>query len=119
MSTDNTDARLTSKFLAKEVEKTLHCIKERSERPCGCRLRVAGIPYLGTSCVERDYVSSLPWKEKQKERIMSVRPGIWRGELKWAIRCDVFSRDVLPIVEEEFIRLIERVGDINFLISVH
>lgn len=119
MSTDNTDARLVSRYLAKEVEKALHRIKERSERSCGCRLRVAGTPYLGTSCVERDHASSLSWKEKQKEKVMSVRPGIWRGGSKWTIRCDVFSRDVLRIVEEELAGLTERVGGISFLISVH
>ncbi|MCR4322587.1 MAG: hypothetical protein NUV61_00675 [Candidatus Azambacteria bacterium] len=119
MQTGDKDVKLTSRYLSKAVEDVLHKIKGRSEKIQKCRLRVAGTPYLGTSCVEKEHKSSLPRKEREKAKIISIRPGIWRGEPWWIIRCDVFNRDILHIVEEELSGLVERVGNISFFISVH
>ncbi len=119
MPISDKNAKLTSKYLSKEVGETIHRIKSRSEDVHGCCLRVSGVPYLGTSCVEREHKSLLLRKEREKTKMMSIRPGIWRGAVTWIIRCDVFSRDILYIVDEELSGLVGRIGNISFFISVH
>lgn len=119
MSKGDADVRLTSRCLVKMVEETLQRIKNRSEELQGCRLRVSGTPYLGTSFIERSHKSSLPQKEREKMRMMRIRPGVWRGEPGWILRCDVFNREIMRIAEEELSGLIGRVSGISFFISVH
>lgn len=119
MPISDKNTKLTSKYLSKEVEDVLHKIKSRSEETCKCRLRVVGIPYLGTCSVEKEHDASLPYEERKKARVMSIRPGICQGAGMRVIRCDVFCRDVIDIVDEELSGLIGRVGGISFFISVH